>query len=1105
MTGISSTTGLVSGIDYSTLVSQLMQIEKIPYTNLENRTNTLIKEESAWTNLTALFLTSSYMVNNLNKADVYTRCEVSSSNENLLTATRNGSPIEGVYTFTPIQTAMAQQTMAQGVISDSDPLGKSGTITIGKGWSLEKDVYLSDLNGGEGVSKGYIRVTDASGVKATIDLRKCVTMNDVIDAINNNNTADVWAELDGDQLVLSDLSGGDGELKIQEVSKGTTAASLGFNTSNSSGTDSIKGNSLYKLGEKTNLSILNDGNGLVFDEYTSDLNITCKDGTIINVDFSKSYTTGEGDNEITKNQREQTLGDLINTINTAEKNQGKIVASISDDGKRLVLTDTTIKTIRGNKIDGSDPAEYELPPEYDPADYELDENGLIMYKTGAKAGEYVGDPAQATTITQTTSARTVPILQSLGFLNYNDSFTGGISFTEDSITSRDLLGAMDSPLIATLQGGRGMADAKEGEIEIQDRAGNKTTLAFSDDELKMMHSGSLTDAIQFLNQKMESAQWKDSDGNNIAYGSDVGVRIDINDSKTGLNLVDKSGRSSHELIFRDVPKEFQVEDENGDPMFDTDTGEPIMDSVSPGIAAALGLNIGSVTSSTANGSDLQLQTVSFNTKLSEMNGGKGIKVTGGEISITDSAGRQVSLKLDSKRHTTIGSIISDINALQGTGSGYAQILARINAEGDGIEIVDLANGNGSLVVADGSSSSTICKDLGIAQTVTQEDKAKNGGVMSASGSSTYKVEVTEEDTLEDIRKKINDLGGNFSATIIVDGSGAPYRLVVTGSTTGAAGAMNIDLSALGLSTQNINEAQDAVLIYGDSAKDNGVTIHSSSNTFKNVVNGIDLTIKGVSDSPITVTSEKTSADIKASINAFVENYNKFREQYNTDTFYSTSQEAGNVLHNSTLAKNFGSDMQKALLTTISDIPGINSIQSLGLTIRSSADDDGINKETGKLVFDEEVFDAIWETNPEGVQEFLFRQQTIMDPSGELDDDGNPKTITQSVGWAQKFMDVANQYTGTDTSTSSSSSTSTSKSTSRGKIYQYLETLDTKITNNEERLEYLQGRLTTKEQQLYNKFNQMESSLAKMSNDLSTVSSIASNWSSNYSSSGGFGY
>lgn len=1085
MTGISSSVGLISGIDYTSLVAQLMEVEKLPYTYLENRTNKLITEESTWTNLTAKFLTANYMVSNLNKADVYKRCEVSSSNDSILVASGKAAGVEGVYTFTPIQTASAQQTMAQGVASETNPLGKSGTISIGRGWSLENDVYLADINGGEGFDKGYIRITDGSGAKATIDLRQCLTMNDVIETINKNQTADIWAEMDGDQLVISDLSGGGEGVKIQEVSKGSTAASLGFDTSNSTGTDSITGNSLYRLGEKTNLNILNDGNGIVFDEYTTDLVITAKDGTIINVDFSETYTTGTGKEAVTQNKREQTLGDLINTINSAEKNDGKIVASISDDGKRLVITDTTVKKIKGGLVDGSDPAEYELPAEYDPADYELDESGFIMYKTGPKAGQYVGDASQETTVSQTTQARMAPVLQSLGFLNYNDSYTNGISFSGDSITSRDLLGDMDSTLVASLQGGRGVADAKEGSMEIQDRAGNKTTISLSKEELKTVQSGTLNEAIGLLNQKIETAQWKNSAGDDIAYGKNVGVKIELNDTKTGLNVVDKTGRSSHNLIFQDVESSQQKLDEDGDPMFDEESGDPIMETTDPGIAKSLGLNIGSVASSTGNGSSLNFQTVSYNTKLSEMNGGKGITVLNGSIKITDSSGATATLKIDSTKHTTIGSLINDINTMQGTGSGQARILARLNANGDGIEILDLANGTGSLTVDDGSTTSKICKELGLVQTVTQEDKAKNGGVMLASGSSTYKVEVKEEDSLEDIRKKISDLGGNFSASIVQDGSGTPYRLVITGGTTGEAGSMNIDLSALGLSTQNITEAQDAVLVYGDNASNTGITVRSSSNVFKNVVNGIDLTVKGVSDTPITVSSVSSSADIKASISAFVENYNAFREQYNTDTFYSPAVEAGNTLYNSSLAKRFGADIQSALLTPMYDITGINSIQSLGVSVRSSIDDDGINKETGKLVFDEDVFDAIWETNPEGVQEFFFRQQTTLDPSGELDDDGNPKTITQSVGWAQKFLDVADQYTGKDS----------------GKIYKELATLDTKITDNEERLGFLQGRLETKQQQLLNKFYRMETAMAKMSSDMNSISSISSNWSSNYSASG----
>lgn len=1089
MSGISSSTGLISGIDYQALIEQLMTIERRPLEAHNLRLNNLIKEETAVTNITATFLTSSYLMTYLNKAEPFLRCDPLSSNETLLKAEKNkdGTVKEGIHTFTPVRTAMAQQTLAKGVSSRTDALGKSGTITIGDAWSFDQNVSLQDINGGEGFSKGYIRITDGSGTRATIDLRQCLTIEDVLDTINSTNTIDVWAELDGDSIKLVDQSGGTGNIKVQEVSNGKTAASLGL--AGLDGADSVTGSSLYRLDEDMSLNMLNDGNGFAFDTSGPELTFRCKDGKTFNVDFYANTTDAAGKSTV---HREQTLGDVIDTINNAAGNDGRIVASVGGaDGKSLVLTDTSNAYVIADKIPDAaegDP-QYALPSGYDDAtEYTIDENGYVVYAEGntlgKTAGDFVYDDGATTELWQynQTRATSTPILRSLGFTDGAWSSSDKLTF-QGSLESRALIGSLDSPLMASMNGGYGLSGASEGQIEIQDRAGNKAVLSFTQAELDTMQSGSLKQAMNLMNEKMADAQWKDKDDNDISYGGNVGVQLEYNDSKTGLKVVDKSGGSSHNLVFRDLAVETPVLDENGDPVLDEENN-PVTESSHSNIAGSFGLNV-DATKSSAEGSNLHMQTVSTNTKLSDMRGGKGITTTGGQIQISDSNGKSTIVRIDSNIHQTLGDVVDAINA-ERNNSGVL-VYARINQNGDGIEIMDVAGGDLDFSIRDGSASSKICAELGIAGTVTQEDKTANGGSMSIVGSTTYSIEVEETDSLDDIQKKINDAGGNFSASIIVDGTGNPYRLSITGGTTGVAGGMNIDLSCLGLTAENMTEACDAVLVYGDGNSSSGVVLTSSSNTFKNVVDGVDLTIMGVSNSPITITCERSNVDVKAALSTFVTNYNSFRELLNDASFYSVIDEKGNPLHNSALARSFDRDVTDALLAQVYNVPGINSIQSLGIKIRSSVNDEMINKATGKLEFDEEVFEAAWENNPDAVMAFFYSPIEMVDPSGKLDEDGNPAMITVNQGWAQQFVDVADRLTATET----------------GKSAVALSTLDTKITQAQERADYMEARLKVKQAQLEKKFVAMETSLAKMSADMSTVSSIASNWSANLNNTGSY--
>ena len=1007
MTGIRSSVGLVSGIDYTSLVQQLIALDGARRDRLDARTDRLEAQKNALTELTTYFLRTSYLINNLNRADIFTRTEVTSSNTAVLAATRslNGSALPGSYTFTPLQLASSQQSVAQGVASDSQPLGKSGTISISNGRTLENDIELKNLNGGEGVAKGYVRITDASGTRATIDLRNARTMNDVIKAINDNHDVDVWAELDGDRLILTDMSGGSGTLTVQDVSGGTTAASLGL-----AGVDAdngvITGNPLYRLGEKLSLDVLNDGNGLVFDTVLGDFSIQCKDGSSVSVDFYRRATTAEIEAGAPEIHRELTLGDLIDTINNsvdAAGVGGKIKASISDDGKRLVLTDLT---------DG-------------PGTTRLSSDSLN------------------------------PVLRSLGFTSQDGSASAPISIiSEDgTFTSRQLIGELDSVLTSSLNGGYGLAKAVAGAIEVQDRDGNAATLEFTQAELDEMQT--LNGAVKLINEKLED--------------EGIGIKVQINDKQTGLSVIDTTGRTTSNLIFRDLVTTTTTEeppdwDEDADGPF-----VPVTTTTDPHIAKSFGLDINQAASS-VDGSNLNLQKVSYSTKLSEMNGGKGVTMAGGRITITDSIGRSDTLSINSNTHQTVGDVIRAINSLN------VGVIAKISETGDGIMLVDSAGGTGNFSCIDTDNMSRFAKDLRLEQTVTE---VGSDGTMRIDGSMTYTVEVVETDTLEDIRQKLNDLGGNFSASIINDGSSAPYRLMITGATTGAGGAMNIDLSCLGLDVQHLSEAKDAILVYGDPAKEGSLVLTSSSNTFRNAIEGIDLTLTGTSATPITVNSARSSTDIKASLQIFVENYNQYQELLNVWTYYDPTvlggQGAGNLLYNDRVAREFQRDIPDILSKRIHGIPGVTSLRDIGISIRSNLyDTDGTNRETNKLVFDEDKFDALYAENPDAIQDFFFQEQTITDSDGE--------EITIKTGWAQMFMDVANRLSGDD-----------------GIVFREINKLNDQIDRNDRDSDLMTQRLAVKEQQMLKKFYAMEQAMARMSGDMNAISSIATSWAANSNS------
>ncbi len=325
---IQSSVGLVTGVQIQDTVDKLMKINAIPRTNLANRTTGLTKEQTAITTLTTLVIGVQLTTDRLGSASLFNATKVSSSKSDVLSAVSTGTPAVGSYSFIPVRQAQSQQ-MTSSLFAAADQKLSTGTLTISTGGFLDQSVQLDQLNGGVGVARGYIRVTDRSGSSKDIDLRFAQTANDVVNTINSTTGLSVVAKLDGDRFVLTDVSGStSSNLKIEEVGSGTTAKDLGF-SSVSVASNTATGQELTKLTQATSLRNLRDGLGLELPKLGYALKFHLKDGSEI------SYSTN-------LDGKKATLGQLVDEIN--DTGDGKVEARISSDGKRLEVVDLTTGT-----------------------------------------------------------------------------------------------------------------------------------------------------------------------------------------------------------------------------------------------------------------------------------------------------------------------------------------------------------------------------------------------------------------------------------------------------------------------------------------------------------------------------------------------------------------------------------------------------------------------------------------------------------------------------------------------------------------------------------------------------------------------------------------
>lgn len=334
MAGISTSVGLISGINTADLIDKLMQVESRPVTALQHRVTELNTEKAAWMSVSASLLGLKTSVSNLKITDTFTAASAASSNKDVLAATASANANLGTFQFTVRRLVQSHQMITSGYSnSTSTPVG-AGTITLETAnGRLDKATGLDFLNGQQGVRRGSIRITDRAGASVDVNLTDAATLGDVLEAINSNYTVGVKASAVGDKIVLTDTTGrATGTISVAEIANGNTAADLGIL---GSATDApLVGKDINNITANTSLDLLNDRNGIDrlpqmegTGPKSPDVVITRRDGTSLKINLGSANT----------------LGDVLNAINNDPGNADKLLtASISGNGNGITLTDSSV-------------------------------------------------------------------------------------------------------------------------------------------------------------------------------------------------------------------------------------------------------------------------------------------------------------------------------------------------------------------------------------------------------------------------------------------------------------------------------------------------------------------------------------------------------------------------------------------------------------------------------------------------------------------------------------------------------------------------------------------------------------------------------------------
>lgn len=962
MSGITTGVGLISGIDYYSLVEQMMAVEAQPRDQLLTRISNIDAQKTAFLDISARITALLSHFQFLTRPSSFHATSATSSQPDLLSVDAGLGTPAGSYQFSVRSLATTQQFVSRGLTSRTIPLMPT-ELTIESGQArVNRATRLNELNGYTGVQRGTFKIiNEATGQEAALNIADALTLSEVVDKINAAGIS-VTARIENDALVLKETSGGTGGLRIENVGDGRTAADLGFGVGHTYAADGeLFGTNLMVLSTATPLSALNDGLGLRTGLAGNDFTIQVgsgETGTTISVDLSDllkpdtqlarlNHGQGVRLGTIKVTSKDGTIRNIdLTGMETISEVEAALKEAWDDDrisvtlnGSRLIIKDST-------EVDEGEP-EYAFRIE-DASGHAAEDLGIvgeaddgeirgwdvlhmstladvlasINHAANNDDGKGAGTPLVTAAISpaghglvlQSSAADFTLIAGPQSHALTDLGFTEG-TYAGGAVQGTRIIGGVDTTLLKTLNGGNGFA---LGTLEL---TANGVTAS-----IDLTGAETLADVVRLINQADPA----------------LGVVASYDATGTRLQIVNTDGGTT-----------------------------PI--EVGGDFAEATGMTWNGTALRTDN---LQRQYISETTRLEDLNNGRGIGY--GTIKLTNSLGQFVTIDIRQGDAETLHDVLDLLN--NDTPGFDIGLEARINDTGDGIVIIDTTGGSGTLKIED--DTGTAARDLNIA------GESDTGQV---DGSFEFHLSVGVGDTLDSLADRIEAETTLAEATVLNDGTGvSPYRLNISSRVGGSAGELIIDETVagegVGLGFTTLTRAQDARMLFGGSL-DSGILLTSSDNTFENVLDGLDVTVSGISESPVTVTVAEDIEGVIETFTKLVEDYNDAISRMKEATAYDEEAEEQGVLLGDSTIRRIESRMYRMFTRFFVGTGGtLNRLSEVGLTMENGSE----------LAFDPEVFRAAQAQDPEAVERFftdadngvagLLKEELekIIDPDGLID-------------------------------------------------------------------------------------------------------------------------
>ena len=327
---------------------------------------------------------------------------------------------------------------------------------------------------------------------------------------------------------------------------------------------------------------------------------------------------------------------------------------------------------------------------------------------------------------------------------------------------------------------------------------------------------------------------------------------------------------------------------------------------------------------------LEAKVASYETKISSFG------TLSSLVSTFQTAAKGLSTSL--QKATATPSDTSALSATAGSSAVPGNYTVNVSQLAQSQNLVAAGQASSTAAIGDGSAT-TVTLDLGTISGGTLTNGVYSGAAFTSNGSGTASITIDgSNNTLEGIRDAINAAALGVSATLVNDGSGTPWRLALTSTSSGASNSIKITTSggdgAIGnllgydpAGTQNLTQtltAQNASLTV------NGIAITSTSNTVSEAIQGVSLTLKSTTTTPASLTVARDTAAINTAASGFVDAYNALASQIKSRSAYGTDGKEGGTLAGDSTLRLMQEQLRNIFITPASG-GTLTSLSQVGIT------------------------------------------------------------------------------------------------------------------------------------------------------------------------------